>query len=279
MKKNEIKENKKKRKLKWQVKLFLIILIIIFYAFLIGPSGIFIKEYKITSEKITSNKDGLKILQISDIHYGSTINEKDIIKIRKKANETKADIIIFTGDLISKNYKIDDEEKELLKKELKNIKAELGKYYVTGEEDFDEAKTILNYADFINLNNNPQSIYYEDNIPILLVDKSVDKNYIKASENSSYFKILALHNPDDFDKFKKYNFDIAIAGHTHNGQINIPKIKDLFISSKYKKTYQKINSTKLYINAGIGTNKIKIRLFNHPTMNLYRLNKTSTKNK
>ena len=118
---------------------------------------------------------------------------------------------------------------------------------MTGEEDFDEAKTILNYADFINLNNNPQSIYYEDNIPILLVDKSVDKNYIKASENSSYFKILALHNPDDFDKFKKYNFDIAIAGHTHNGQINIPKINDFMnsmegMSDVRKKFYMEVLS-------------------------------------
>lgn len=275
----EKKEKKKKRKLKWQVKLFIIILIIIIYAFIIGPKGIYIKEYKVSSDKITSEKDGLKILQISDIHYGSTVNDNDIIKIRKKANEAKADIVVFTGDLIDEDYKIEDNEKDLLKKELKKINAELGKYYVIGEEDFDEAKTILNYAEFIDLNNNPQSIYSEDNTPILLVDKSINKDYITSEENSTYFKILAIHNPDDFEKFKNYNFDIAIAGHTHNGQINIPKIKDLFISSKYKKDYQKINNTNLYINAGIGTSGIKIRLFNHPTMNLYRLNKTSTKNK
>lgn len=280
MPKEELKENKekkKKRKLKWQVKLFIIILIIIIYAFLIGPKGIYIKEYKVSSDKITSEKDGLKILQISDIHYGSTVNENDIIKIRKKANEAKVDIVVFTGDLIDEGYKIEDNEKDLLKKELKKINAELGKYYVIGEEDFDEAKTILNYAEFIDLNNNPQSIYSEDNIPILLVDKSINKDYITSEENSTYFKILAIHNPDDFEKFKNYNFDIAIAGHTHNGQINIPKVKDLFISSIYKKDYQKINNTNLYINAGIGTSGIKIRLFNHPTMNLYRLNKTSTK--
>lgn len=275
----EKKEKKKKRKLKWQVKLFIIILIIIIYAFLIGPKGIYIKEYKVSSDKITNEKDGLKILQISDIHYGSTVNENDIVKIRKKANEAKADIVVFTGDLIDEDYKIEDNEKDLLKKELKKINAELGKYYVIGEEDFDEAKTILNYAEFIDLNNNPQSIYSEDNTPILLVDKSINKDYITSEENSSYFKILAIHNPDDFEKFKNYNFDMAIAGHTHNGQINIPKIKDLFISSKYKNDYQKINNTSLYINAGIGTSGIKIRLFNHPTMNLYRLNKTSTKNK
>ena len=68
---------------------------------------------------------------------------------------------------------------------------------------------------------------------------------------------------------------MAIAGHTHNGQINIIKIKDLLIKGKYNKSYQKVENTKLYINPGIGTSKINARLFNHPTMYLYRLNKTS----
>ena len=70
---------------------------------------------------------------------------------------------------------------------------------------------------------------------------------------------------------------MAIAGHTLNGEINIPKLRELFISSKYKKGYQKVGNTKLYINAGCGTKGIKVRLFNHPTLNLSRINKTSTK--
>ena len=53
MAKEEKVEKKKKRKLRWQVKLFIIILIIIIYAFIIGPKGIFVKEYKITIDKET----------------------------------------------------------------------------------------------------------------------------------------------------------------------------------------------------------------------------------
>lgn len=277
MAKEEKDEKKKKRKkLKWQIKLFLFILIIVIYAFLIGPKGIFIKEYKVSTNKISEKLDGLKILQISDLHYGSTVNKNDVKKIRKKINEAKPDIVIFTGDLINQNYNITDEEKELLKKELLKINAELGKYYVVGEEDFEDAKEILNISEFTNLKDNPQSIYNEDNIPILLMDKSISEDYLNSEESLNYFKVIAIHNPNDFDKFKNFNVDMVIAGHTHNGQINIPKIKDLFISSKYKKDYQKINNINFYINSGIGTSGIKIRLFNHPTISLYRLNKTST---
>lgn len=277
MTKEEKKEKKKRKKLKWQVKLILIVLIIIIYAFFIGPKGIFVKEYKVSTNKIPDKMEGLKILQISDLHYGSTVNINDVKEIRKKANETKSDIVIFTGDLMDKTYNIKTNEKEELKKELSKINAELGKYYVLGEDDSEDDESILNISGFTNLNNNPQSIYNEDNTPILLMDKSVSDDYLNSEENINHFKILAVHNPDDFNKFMDNNLDMVIAGHTHNGQINIPKIKDLFISSKYNKSYQKINNTKLYVNPGIGTSGVKIRLFNHPTMFLYRMNKTSTK--
>lgn len=276
MAKEEKVEKKKKRKLRWQVKLFIIILIIIIYAFIIGPKGIFVKEYKITTSKISTAMDGLKILHISDLHYGSTMNKNDVKKIVTKANETKPDIVVFSGDLINEKYEITESEKEFLKKELSKINAELGKYYVVGEEDFEDATSILNLSGFINLDNNPQSVYGSDNKPILLIDKNGSKTYFENNDNVPSFKILVIHNPDDFDEVKEHNFDMALAGHTHNGQVNIIKIKDLIIKSKYNKSYQKVGNTKLFINPGMGTSKINIRLFNHPTMYLYRINKAST---
>ncbi len=276
-KEKEIKEEKqKKRKLKWQIKLFMVIVLIIVYAFFIGTKGIFIKEYKVSTNKISDKMHGLKILQISDLHYGSTVNKNDVEKLVVKANETKPDIVIFTGDLINEKYNLSNEEKETLKKEFSKINAELGKYYVTGEEDFEDATSILNISGFINLENNAQVIYASDNKPILLIDNKTSKEYFENNQNVPDFKILAIHNPDDFDDVKKYDFDMAIAGHTHNGQINIPKLKELFIDSKYKKSYQKVGNTKLFINPGIGTSVINARIFNHPTIFLYRLNKTST---
>lgn len=275
MEKEETKERKKKRKLKWQVKLFILIVLIVLYAFFIGTKGIFIREFKVSTSKISDEIHGLKILQISDIHYPSSVTDGMIEKIAKKANETKPDIVIFTGDLINENYKITNEEKDFLTNELKKINAELGKYYVTGEEDFDDATSILNLAGFVNLENNPQTIYLGNDKPILLIDKTSCEEYFNNNETAPDFKILALHDPNDLDDLLKYNFDMAIAGHTHNGQINIIKIKDLLIKGKYNKSYQKVENTKLYINPGIGTSKINARLFNHPTMYLYRLNKTS----
>lgn len=266
---------KRKRKLKWQVKLILVFILIIFYSFFIGTKGIFIEEYKLETNKIESSMHGLKILQFSDLHYGSSINDKTIDKLVNNANKTKPDIVIFTGDLIDERYKLTNKEKDTIIKKLSKIKSNLGKYYITGEEDFKVAEEILNLAGFINIEKKEQLIYSNSSIPIVLMGKDNVKNHFEESNEANYYKIVAIHNPDEINKFKNYDVDVAIAGHTHNGGINIPKIKDLLINSEYKKNYQKVNNIKLFINKGIGTSKINVRLFNHPTIYLYRLNKAS----
>ena len=269
------KEKKKKRKLKWQVKLLLIIIVILIYAFFLGTKGIFIKEFKVNTSKIDKKMHGLKILQFSDLHFGSSVNEEMVKKLVKKINQTKPDIVIFTGDLINKEEKLTAKQKDTITNELSKINDELGKYYITGEEDFEEATSILNISGFINLENNPQIVYSGSPNPILLIDKSSVKQYFETNQNIPEFKILALHDPEDFDDFKNYEFDMAIACHTHGGQINIIKLKDILIQGKYKNNFQKVGKTNLYINTGIGTSVIPARMFNQPTIYLYRLNKTS----
>ncbi|MEG2351251.1 MAG: metallophosphoesterase [Bacilli bacterium] len=269
--KNIENKSKKTRKLKWYVKLLLLIIIIITFAFTIGTKGIFIKEYKIESSKITLSDTGLKILHFSDLHYGSTINMKSLKVIVKNINDAKADIVIFTGDLIDKNYKFKKDEQENVKDSLKDINASLGKYYVNGEEDKVLCNLIMNDSNFINIDTKEQLIYNNDNKPILLIGNLSAKKYFNENKIKPEFKILAMHNPNNVQEFKNYNFDIILAGHTHNGQINIFKLKDFIIKSKYNKPYQKVNNSDLFVSSGIGTSLIKARLFNHPTMNLYRI--------
>lgn len=270
MEKEKNTNPKKKRHLKWQIKFSITIIFIIVFTYIIGTKGLFIKEYTIKTDKIEYSMNGLKIMQFSDIHFNSNTNKNKIKNLVKNINKTKPDIVIFSGDLIDKEYNISEDEKSFLKKELLKITAELGKYYVTGEDDTELNIQILNSASFINLDNSKELVYKNSKIPIMLIGKNICADEIK-NENNNILKILLLHNPNDFNKFKDSNIDITLCGHTHNGTINIPKIKELFIDGKYYKTYQKVNNTRLYINPGIGTGKINIRIFNHPTINLYRI--------
>lgn len=270
----EIKEvKKKKRKLKWYIKLIIYILIIIAYARFIEPSFLITKEYKITSNKISNENHGLTILQFSDLHFKSNTSENFLKRLVNKINENKPDIVIFSGDLIDENYKITKDDKKILIKYLTKIKTNLDKYYILGEEDNEISSNILDKANFINMQKEEQLVYVNSNSPIALISKKSHNSYIETNKENNLFSLLVLHNPNDINNIK-YNYDFIIAGHTHNGNINIPKLKELYINSSYLKDKQKVNNSYLYINSGIGTSKINMRLFNYPTINLYRIQKS-----
>ena len=120
-------------------------------------------------KKSQKSFDGLKIIQLSDIHYGSTIFIDDIQKLVELINRRNPDLVVFTGDLINKDYKLKSKEQEKLINELKKIKSTIGKYAIFGEEDKEQFTTIMNQSNFTILNNSYELIYNNSNTPILLI--------------------------------------------------------------------------------------------------------------
>lgn len=270
-----------KLKKKWKI-IFLVILIIatIFITLrYIGNMGIMVKEYKIINNNI-GNYYGLKIVHITDLHYGMT-NEDKLKKLVNKINLTKPDIVLFTGDLVDKNTEYDKEIDNILIDNLKNINATYGKYYVSGDEDlnYKTFDTIMNSSNFISLNDTYEIIYNKKNETIFLSGIYPNKglsNEIKENINlNTYnYKILLTHYPDSITEVLKYNYDLITSGHSLNGQVRLPFIKTIYKkenSKKYYESYYKIDNTDIYISGGIGNSNINIRLNNHPSFNLYRI--------
>ena len=268
-------------KKKWKI-IFLVILIIATIFILlryIGNMGIKVKEYKIINNNI-GNFYGLKIVHVTDLHYGMT-NEKKLKKLVKEINLTKPDIVLFTGDLVDKNTKYNKEIDNVLIENLKNINAYYGKYYVNGDEDllYKTFDTIMSNSNFISLDDTYEVIYNEKNETIFLSGISPDKsltNEIKENINlNTYnYKILLTHYPDSVTSVLKYNFDLIASGHSLNGQVRLPFIGSVYTkenSRKYYNSYYKIDNTNLYISSGIGNSTINIRLNNPPSFNLYRI--------
>lgn len=243
-----------------------------------------VKEYRITNEQIPSSFDGVKIIQFSDLHYGSTITYDKLKEIVNEINKRKPDIVVFTGDLLNTNYDLDSKEQEKLIKQLNKIDATLGKYAISGDEDSDNFTTILNQSNFTILNNEYELIYKDDNNPILLVGISNEQNidnafsYFKQEVyNSNIYTITLVHKPDTTDDIlSTNNTNLILSGHSHNGYIRVPFLNYSPITSdgskKYNNEYYKINNTDLYISSGLGTNKLSgIRLFCRPSINFFRL--------
>lgn len=255
--------------------LFIIFILLAIFVRFYGVSQIVTKEYSIISKEIPRGFDGMKIVQISDIHYGTTINESSLKKMVNKVNQLKPDIIVFTGDLVAKGINPTDKIKAEITVNLSKLKAPIGKYAIASNEDLesDSFYDLITNSGFTLLNNEAKLIYNNDDEPIELVGISNINNKIELTDN---YKIALIHKPDDFDNIKNDNYNIVMAGHNHGGIIRLPFLGGLINiegAKKYHNDYYEIDNTKLYVSSGLGTSNINFRMFNQPSINLYRFYK------
>lgn len=267
----------------------LIICGVLVYSRYIGTSGLKVREYKIVNNNFNDNYYGLKIIHISDIHYGRITFDKELKKLVKKVNDLKPDIVVFTGDLIDKDTKLTTEQADKISSILSKIDSNIGKYAINGNHDykFDNWDLIIENSGFTNLNDKYDLIYKDESNFILI--SGVSTNYYgktsineKMKDTEDYLKnnkpiysILLMHEPDYIDEINLKNYNLVLAGHSHNGQVRLPylgTIKQILPKGckKYYKEHYKVKDTDLYISGGIGTSVMNFRLFNKPSFNLYR---------
>lgn len=280
-----------KRVLKFVLFLILLGSVLLLYARYIGTTGLKIKEYRIFNTAIPDSFHGTKLIHLSDIHYGRTINKEELENLVKKVNNLNPDIIVFTGDLIDKDTTLTNDMRTDIIKALQKLDPIINKYAITGNHDFQfkEYNSILLESGFINLDDNYDVVYNKSYQPIMIAGlktylsskKSMDDRMLNINkyindnkDNGPKFRILLMHEPDLIDEVQVDNFNLVLAGHSHNGQVRLPFIGATILPPKAKKYYKEhylINNTDLYISSGIGTSTINFRFLNKPSINLYRL--------
>lgn len=267
---NEIDKEKRQKKAKIIIKITSIILVSIFsllcFSMFIGAKYLVVKEVKITNDKLPNSFHGIKIVQFSDLLYPS-FNEKDLDNLKNKINELKPDIVVFTGNIKRIDYELTKNDISILSKFFNSLESSMNKYAVYGTND----KNFLDILEnsFTILDNKESIIYNKEieNIKIIgFNSNNVDTSKINDISN---YNICLINNPDNINKIKDV-CDLTLAGNTLGGEIKIPFYKGVLTNNKYYKDYYK--EYNMYISNGIGNN-YKVRLFNQPSISLYRLNK------
>lgn len=225
---------------------------------------------------------GLRIAHISDIHCGSFFEQKAIIDGVKMINNQKADLILFTGDLVNNLA----DELEPYASIFSKLESPMGVYSVLGNHDYGDyvrwpeggLEKRKNLDRLIKLQKdmgwkllmNEHAILEkgDDKIAIIGVEnwgaKVGFKQYGKLHEayqgtEQVPFKILMSHDPSHWKSQVKKEYsdiDLTLSGHTHGMQfgIEVPGLKWSPIQYIYKEwagLYEEDNM-KLYVNRGFG---------------------------
>ncbi len=206
--------------------------------------------------------EGLRIVQISDIHVGPTIKRKFTEEVVQRVNLLNPDIVALTGDLVdgSVEHLADDVEP------LKNLSAKYGKFFVTGNHEYYSGvyswiekvkeldfEVLLNQHKVLKPN---QSELVMGGITDISARQMVpshrsDPVASLAGAPPNTVKILLAHQPVSAYQAAKAGYDIQLSGHTHGGQYfpfsRLVKWQQPFLAGLYKH-----ENTWVYVNRGTG---------------------------
>jgi len=252
---------------------------LVLYSRHIGTTGLRVKEYIISHERLPENFDGLKIVHFTDLHYGSTVFLPQVERIVEEINSLRPDVIIFTGDFISDYLETTDESLDNLINALNQLNPTTASFAVRGNHDQDHRfERFIAETDFQLLNNEHVLFHFNGTTPLVIVGLddpySGNQNIEAAFEGvpEGYYTILLAHQPDVIMDIN-HHVDLFLAGHSHGGQVRLPFIgapirnpgARIFRDAEYRH-----NDIHIFISSGLGNSQYYFRLFNRPSFNFYR---------
>lgn len=240
-----------------------------------------VKKVPLSYSNLPQAFKGLKIVHISDIHSGSLMDKKAVLKGIEKILEEKPDLILFTGDLVNNTAN----EMEGFMDVFNKLNAPLGVYSTLGNHDYgdyvqwgtaEEKKANLERLKQVHaemgwrllMNEHIVLERGEDKIALLGIENwsakarfpkygNMEKAY--AGADAYPFKILLSHDPSHWDaevRTKYSDIDLMLSGHTHGMQfgVELPGFKwspVQYVYDQWAGLYEK-DAQKLYINRGYG---------------------------
>ncbi len=222
----------------------------------------------------------LNIVSASDIHLGTIIGRGMLDQIVGKINSLNPDIVLLPGDIIDEDPK--PVIRQNLGEALKQIKAPLGVYAVTGNHEYyGGVQAACEYLEAHGIKMlRDTTIKIADSFYIVGRDDR-EKSRITGQKRKTLeellagvdlnFPIIAMdHQPFGLEKVAQAGIDLQISGHTHYGQLwPLGHITDLIYELSWG--YKQIGSSHFYVSSGAGTWGPPIRLGNVPEIVNYRV--------
>jgi hypothetical protein len=248
---------------------------------IISRKDFHVNEVDIKVPKLPSGLQNLRIVQLSDIHLGAFYSERDLARVVDAANGLRGDLAIVTGDLIT----VPRDPLHQCIRQLGRLKSGSGIWGCMGNHEhfagLEDATQEMSAKLGINfLRWQAQSLKFGDSLLNLVgVDyQSPRVPYLVEAEelvDAGQFNLLLSHNPDVFPVAASKGFDLVLAGHTHGGQVNVDIFdKNLNVASFFthytKGLYTDANSS-IYVNSGLGTIGMPVRLGAPPEITLIKL--------
>ncbi|MBP3953087.1 metallophosphoesterase [Bacillus suaedae] len=273
---------------------------------LVEPYFIDVNEEEATIENLPPEWEGKEVAVIGDMQVGMWMdNTNTISRISEDLAEMDPEAVLILGDFIyhpGENAETNlDKVKEVLRPLTETdipVFAILGNhdYAMTKKTDKPNMKAAnsviqaLEEMDITFLQNESVALQLndaqEDGEPLYITGlgsewpSNVDTEKALRDIPDNAAKIMMMHNPETFSKVPADTAPLAVAGHTHGGQVRIPftpessyltfaKESEVHADGWIEDYGEKGNQ--LYVNPGIGFSHLPMRIMAPPQITLFTL--------
>lgn len=233
------------------------------YGALVGRRDYVIEEVPIRLAKLPRTLEGFTIVQLSDIHLGTFVGEREVASAIDLVRQAAPDLVVLTGDHVDHDARYADMLGALVARlrELAPVAAVPGNHdYYAGIGVTSRAIQRAGAELLVN-----RSVLIGDRggrIALAGVDdvwarrqggRGPDIAAAVRGLPEELARVLLCHNPVLFPETAAH-VDLQLSGHTHGGQFN-PGVRpaDLFLPFGYVSGHYRRDGSQLYVNRGFGT--------------------------
>ena len=262
------------------------------YGLFYGRLNLQITRQPIRLPRLPSAFAGFRIAQLSDIHIGPFMPEDQIRRYVEITNSLRPHLIALTGDFLT----WDPSTQGAVVRVLADLKAPFGIFGCLGNHEAwsHTEDSITRLFQEVGIR-----VLRQTNVPVSTAGERLNligvdyrtqrhtpgppndrfvRQYLEGVEPlvaHDAINILMSHNPNTFDRAAELGIELSLAGHTHGGQLALefvsPEIAPSRLVTPYVAGWFSKPGAQLYVNRGIGTIGVPMRVGAPPEITLFEL--------
>ena len=244
-----------------------------------------VRQRRLDLPNLPTEWEGLRILQISDVHAGPYMDADRMMRMRDMAGPLDPDIIVFTGDQMDRR----DSDADIFAHGFSGISAPMGVWGILGNHDHfidpKRSEWALEAAGIQPLINSAVT-FERSGASLALIGvedlqarrgRTADFSVIERYPAS--FRICLCHQPQGWHQAAAAGAHLTLSGHTHGGQIaltgrnlNVARFSTRYVAGPYRR-----EEAFLYVSRGVGVGAVPVRVGAPPEIDLLTLRSTAAK--
>jgi len=232
--------------------------------------------------------DGLRIVQLSDLHAGPLVHPDQVARWRRLAEAERPELLLVTGDIVDSL----PEEAQSFVAAFKGFKAPMGIFAILGNHDyFTDPRPIWQSLEAMGVEflENRHRVLARNGALLALVGLQDGMARHGHFRNIRYgpgpspeqaiqgmppmaWPLCLSHRPSDWHLARRTGARLTLSGHTHGGQVNlIPGVSSALIMGPYTQGLYTRGDDHLYVSRGLGVVGLPVRIGAPPEITVITL--------